>query len=72
MLLASYLLQICNLEHVPLLFQSGFRKGYSTVNQLSFSYLYYTVCQALDTGKEVKQSSVILAKHLTVFGIMLA
>ena len=31
-------------------FQSGFRRGDSTVNQLS--YLYNTFCQALDAGKE--------------------
>ena len=33
-------------------FQSGFRRGVSTVNQLS--YLYNTFCQALDAGKEVR------------------
>ena len=33
-------------------FQSGFRRGDSTVNQLS--YLYNTFCQALDAGKEVR------------------
>ena len=33
-------------------FQSGFRKGDSTVNQLS--YLYNTFCPALDACKEVK------------------
>ena len=32
-------------------FQSGFRRGDSIVNQLS--YLYNTFCQALDAGKEV-------------------
>ena len=33
-------------------FHSGFRRGDSTVNQLS--YLYNTFCQALDAGKEVR------------------
>ena len=33
-------------------FQSGFRRGDSTVNHLS--YLYNTFCQALDAGKEVR------------------
>ena len=32
--------------------QSGFIPGYSTVNQLT--YLYDTICQALDNGKEVR------------------
>ena len=32
-------------------FPPGFRRGDSTVNQLS--YLYNTFCQALDAGKEV-------------------
>ncbi len=32
--------------------QSGFKKGDSTVNQLS--YLYNDICKALDEGKEVR------------------
>ena len=34
-------------------FQSGFRPGDSTVNQLT--YLYDTFCQALDSGKEIRE-----------------
>ena len=33
-------------------FQSGFRPGDSTVNQLT--YLYDTFCHALDSGEEIK------------------
>ena len=33
-------------------FQSGFRPGDSTVNQLT--YLYDTFCHALDSGKEIR------------------
>ena len=35
-------------------FQSGFRRGDSTVTVNQLSYLYNTFCQALDAGKEVR------------------
>ena len=41
-------------------FQSGFRRGDLSVNQLS--YLYNTFCQALDAGKEVRAISCDISK----------
>ena len=48
-------------------FQSGFIPGDSTINQIT--YLYHTFCEALDSGKGVRTSSVTLAKLLTMFGM---
>ena len=39
-------------KNILTLFQSGFRPGDSTVNQLT--YLYDTFCHALDSGKEIR------------------
>ena len=47
-------------------FQSGFIPGDSTINQLT--YLYHTFCEALDSGTEVRPSSVTSAKPLIVLG----
>ena len=47
-------------------FQSGFIPGDSTINQLT--YLYHIFCEALDSGKEVRPSSVTSAKPLIMFG----
>ena len=47
-------------------FQSGFIPGDSTINQLT--YLYHTFCETLDSGTEVRPSSVTSAKPLIVFG----
>ena len=43
---------IISLNNILTSFQSGFRRGVSTVYQLS--YLYNIFCQALDAGKEVR------------------
>ena len=48
-------------------FQSGFIPGVSTVNQLT--YLYHIFCDALDSDKEVRPSSVTSAMRLIVFGM---
>ncbi len=46
--------------------QSGFIKGDSTVNQLS--YIYNDICKALDEGKEVRAVFVTYPKHSIEFG----
>ncbi len=47
-------------------YQSGFIKGESTVNQLT--YIYNDICKALDDGKEVRAVFCDISKALTEFG----
>ena len=49
-------------------FQFGFRRGDSTVNQLS--HLYNTFCQALDVCLEVRAIFCDISKDFPAFGTL--